>query len=249
MGWYNKGLNISPSLVSMTGGLGRGAKAFGDSLVDLGDDKVEKAKADALKKKNKAKTDAQAVVNQSVNPDLYQKIQDKGINPGLISFSAPKDNSKIVTDGAVLVDGKGNPLYKNKKSGKDFTISDGQARYDKNGKLIVSLPPKPKTQNDPEVVKLVNAREKLDPNSSAYKFYTDRIKLLTTKTGGAGGGSKTPKNIVPVGEVGIHMADKIWPDLVKKRIVYAVGPGDNIKYVVDRKRLKRYRELGGYRGN
>lgn len=141
MGWYNKRLQVDPSLVAMTGGLGKGAKAFGDSLVSLGDQKIAQAKENAAEKEKQAKIKAQAQYNKAINPIIAQKIGEEGL--GLIALQAPVDTSKIVSEGSTLVkDGKA--IYTAPKEEKGFTIKKGETRYDASGKPIVSLPTDPK---------------------------------------------------------------------------------------------------------
>ena len=72
MGWYDKGLQVSPYLVSMTGGVGKGLASFGNSLVNLGDQKIKKAKQDAL---NKEKAATKRSVARGIN--VKNRIQNK----------------------------------------------------------------------------------------------------------------------------------------------------------------------------
>lgn len=74
MGWYEHRLDITPSLVAYTGGLGRGFNKFGNALVNLGNDKVEQARQKALENEKKLKLQAQAEYNRAVNPDVASKM-------------------------------------------------------------------------------------------------------------------------------------------------------------------------------
>ena len=152
MGFYNKGLNISPSLVSMTGGLGRGAKAFGDSLVNLGADKIAKAKADALKKEKLAKIQAISVVNGSVDPTLAKKLQDRGLG-GLVTLTAPK-----VLQKDIRINGKNYIANYNLKT----------KQYENTGQLSANQPTTQKTQFSDRRVGNKNYVFKLDPKTGQW---------------------------------------------------------------------------------
>jgi len=136
MGWYDKGLQVSPYLVSMTGGVGKGLASFGNSLVNLGDQKIKKADKDAAEKRRLAKIKAQAKYNKTVNPDMATTFGDKGL--GLVQFTAPTDKRKIVSQGSTIVGADGKAIYTNKKPQVGFTLSEGQKRFGPDGKLIAS---------------------------------------------------------------------------------------------------------------
>ena len=75
---YSKRFNPSPSLVSFSGGIGRGVADVGKVLIGLGDDKIKRAKADALKKeleaKERAKLNATNAKNRVLAPEATRRL-------------------------------------------------------------------------------------------------------------------------------------------------------------------------------
>jgi hypothetical protein len=152
---YSKQFKTNPSLVNFVGGTGRGFAKAGEALISLGNDKIAKAKADALKKevtaKAKAFKSANNAKNRTLNPEAVKKMASTyGIdeNSPLFKKGAP---SQFNADLSLIDLGKA----ATKKRKANYTIDN--VRYDGETNEPIATTPRAKKTYKPESPKAIGS--------------------------------------------------------------------------------------------
>lgn len=168
--------NISNAgLARLAGGVGMGVERAGRQIFNLGNaydaQDTRDAKIRADKTQHAADIAANAKLNSLVNPKLAKEFGSDGL--GLVKLSAPKEG---------------------------FTLSEGQAYYDPNGKQIVKLD---KSVKEPKITQKVGEDGYFYNVDSKGVFHKTDVKAKDYNKSSKKSGANVPNGYVFAGEFNI----------------------------------------------